>query len=471
MKYQKYVGLGLMTTQIVGVGCGSSAGTSLTSVSLANLPSASSMVTSSTSNVVVSSTQNLSLLPRDAGSSYSVSGTPPLLLKIGSSAADGVTADQAFWNGLIATMKAAGTITQAQANAFFGEVSGGPGGQGACNMAQGVTESLGRMLQSGSSACFMKNIPKASGGVTVTSGTVALASLFDQTAADRLVKISTTGQPQNQGGNQDVFIKISGSNTTGSTSYKAQLYFCNSSGVVTGAESIAVDKSAGTYSFTHDDNSTGNLGRQTLSGKLINSNGSLAFDNSAARIANVYYANGSNIFKGNISVSGGQLVSKRYNTNVFSGNTSTDKNYSIASLSGSDMNSLRFLAGGYKGASTYTFSGTTNSNTYQGGVEYQNTFYANSPSSSLATTVAAYSLASDSFYSDTSFTPNTFSGLSCSASADSTVTMDFTSTAVAAIATKCNGDQIDNSLWQMCYSSDIQTVMNKIWNQAPPQSN
>src|SRR4051812_31021604 len=101
MKYQKYIGLGLIVGQMTGIGCGSSSSSgTLTGVSLATLPSASSMVSASTSNAVVYSGASASMLDRDSSSGYAVTGTAPLLVKIG--LAGGVTADTAFWNGLVA---------------------------------------------------------------------------------------------------------------------------------------------------------------------------------------------------------------------------------------------------------------------------------------------------------------------------------------------------------------------------------
>jgi hypothetical protein len=425
----------------ISAGCGSSdsASTSaaLSSVGLSQLPSAASMVSQNSSSSAV-------IGDRD-GVGYSVTGTAPLVSALKANA------DTYFWNGLVATIngKNVNAITTAERNQFWGGVNGGPGGQGACAMAQSVGESFGRMIESGGSLCYMKNIPKLA-SFSVTGGDKS--TMFDQTAADKLVKIVAKMGPSQT---QDVFIKVYGSDSVTSNIYKVGLYFCQS-GSVTGVENIEVNKTTGTYSASNYHNESSGKGKMNVTAFLKqNADGTISFDASKDRTASSTFSGTWGKFKADLTITGSnQIFTKMYNTS----SSWTNKTYSIANFSGSGISGLRFLEAGFK---NYSSDGGSNVNSYSGATEWQNTYYAASTTNALKTQAEAMDLNSDSFFSSISDPSSDVSAYSCTATPDMTADLDFSIPAIATIQTTCDSEKFSD--YDMCWNNSVSSAMNKVF--------
>lgn len=424
-------------------GCGKDDAAATTSavgeVKLSDLPSASSMIkTNSGSSARLSSGRT--------DSAYAVSGTAPLIGVLGSNP------DQYFWNGLVATINAKSTpysttISNAEKDQFWGVTTGGPGGSGACYMAQSVGEAFGRMLESGTTLCYMKGISSAAGGITVSAGTQA--DIFQQTEADKLVKIAVTG-----GFTMDVWVKVSGTNSVTSDAYKLQLHFCEGS-TVTGAETLEVNKATGVYTSSSSNSESGFIGSSVVTAYLKKENGSVIFDAGKNRSAVAHYSGPWGKFKSDLIInSSNQIISKMRSSSSYG----SDKVYAIAGFAGSSLKTLQFLEAGFKGVSGG--SGYADQS-YSGGTEWKDTFYA-AADNALKTTASAVDFTADPFYSESLTAPTVdLTGYSCSLTPDITVGMDFTSAAVAAVQTTCEGDRFND--YSMCDGTAVRNAETKIY--------
>jgi hypothetical protein len=196
-------------------GCGSTSSETSSSASgttvnsLTKLPDVTTLVTTG------SSTSTLKA---------AVTGTPPLLKGI-----TATTADTYFWNGLIATINAAASVTSDQINSFWT-------GEGACRMAQVVGYSFQNVLQGGISLCYMKNAPDSTNGVTINKGSEAISAIFSQGASNKTILVHAknfSDAGSGAAGDQDIFIKVFGTGSTeGSYGYGSDLWFCSAGSVV-----------------------------------------------------------------------------------------------------------------------------------------------------------------------------------------------------------------------------------------------
>ncbi len=439
-----------------GYGCGSTTTTTtatsdLETVSLDKLPSVSGLVTASGSSAKLG-------FGVDAGE-LAVSGTPPKLGDISDAAADTY-----FWNGLVATINAtSGSISQAQANQFFGQVAGGPAGNGACMMAQTVAESLSRILQSGGTACYMKGIAKVKSGVTVTGA--AQDSVFAQTDADKLVKIAISGMERGghdskvnaaATGDVSVFIKVYGKTSMGADKYKVGMYMCQG-GVADQIETMEVDKVLGTYKTTSGQDGSDGVGAESITAYIKKDGESIVFDKTKSRTASNFYTGSWGKFRGELTVSGDNVITAKL---LNKSSWGTDKNYSITSFTGASMKEISFTDGAFKGQNSQENNSYVNN--YSGATEFQDTYYKAIASSSKLTTVQAYDFAADEFFTKIDAPTIDLSAADCSATATVNVTMDFTDTAIVALKETCEGDRFDN--YDMCWNSDVQDAMTKVFS-------
>lgn len=439
-------------------GCGKSASDSgsgaISDVSIANLPSTSSLIKTNSGDTTRSGGVALAPVLR------SVSGTAPILTSLSD---DNI--DQYFWNNLIATI-GGGTPNSAQKSEFWGNTIGGPGGMGACQMAQGTGESFSNLISSGGTLCYMKGISTGPAGVTIDNGTAA--TLFSATTEDKVIKITLTGT-DGAGGDMPsvVYFKVYGSNTLGGTdTYKADLWMCKADNSIKQIETITVVKSTGAFSdVSTNDEGSGHFGQSTLTATLAASgDGALTFDETKDRhFIGKYtgtYSGQTNVYKGDLTInSQNQIISKIYRANNGPWGSNTDKVSSIASFSGSNFATLRFLAAGFKGASTNTYSGHTNSNEYAGGIEFQDTHYV-SVNNDLATSAAEVNLA-DAFYTTDLAVPALSTTHTCNEAPTVNVTMDFSTPSISELRTTCDGERYNN--YNMCYGSTVQNIQSRMW--------
>lgn len=449
----------LASLSLVQISCGGAGGASVSSLS--QLPDPASMVSTSTSST---------------GMSFAtISGTAPLMMNLKTDA------DTYFWNGLVAKIGAGSwsslTLSERQndAHSFWGGVNGGPAGQGGCFMAQNTAQVFGRLLESAGSSCYMKNMPNAASGVTITPTPLGgNGGIFSQEAADKLVKVSVTGNTgEGDGGGDgtmDVFIKVFGSNTVTSDVYRVQLYFCKT-GAVDGYETFEVNKSTLAYSASsvHKESNTSKFSSSVSAHLTSGTSGSLAFDPTKDREVTMNGLFNTDTFRAKITITSDNLIYSLMNhSNSNGGNSFSDKISSVAQFSGDDANTVRFLAAGFNGYQSFTTSGGSDSHSFSGALEWHDTYYASiaTSDSELYTKANATNLSTDSFFTE-STSPNVdFSGLDCTSTADYRVTMDFTDGHVKAIKETCDGDhKVRGSDSNYCWGGSVQTAQQKVQNQ------
>lgn len=459
MRHKNVTSVGLFVCAFI-IGCSSSdTSNSLSSAlsGLDSLPSVANMVKGTGANGSYSSLESHSFTGYPL--SLHVSGTPPLLTEITDS-----KVNTYFWNGLLTTINntAAADITEAMRSSFYGGTVGGPGGHGACFQAQSVGESFDRMMEAGTSLCYMKNVPaKASNAMTVSSGTVF--DLFKASTTDKTIKITVT--------EEDIFMKVYGTESAGNA-YNVDLWFCRS-GAVRNYENIRVNKDTGTFTASHAgqetwQGSTFQFQSAIAAGLTVGSDGTVTFDPNVDRTATAYFGKvggsgtDTGTYKGYVAINNKDWIyAKRYNKYSFTDHTNTsvsgiDKNYSISAFSGDSLKKLRFLQAAYKGAGTWG----SDSQTYSGASDFRDTHYVAIASSDLKTEVDAMDFSTDAFY--TNLSPATFdtSVYSCSATADVTVSLDMAHSEMQAVQALCEAERFRD--YDMCWSEAIQSAQRKL---------
>jgi hypothetical protein len=428
-----------ITLPLLLAACGGGSGASL--VNLSSLPSASGLVASSSSST---------------GMGFgAVIGTPPVV-------GDLELTD--FYGTLFTRMNAgdANLACNLEAQEMFGGRDGGVGGDTACWMSQTVAQAVSNLTQNGGSICYMKNMPAAESGVTITPDLSDRSSLFSRQREDRIVRVNVS-QPE---GDMSVFIKVYGSSNAdvGTSKYKVDLWFCDGeTPTVTGLESFTVDTAAKTFAATglnSDDN--GDFSFEMNSAIVVGDDGSVSFDATQDRSAVVSFVGTGFSHKSTISITGDDIITAKERG---VGDWGSHDNFTQAEIAGGGISTLRFLQGAIRGYSTpntdicigcdpHEFSGAT---------EWQTNVYRYVASSSLLTGIPSDFRTSDSFFSSSpSVDTSSLASLSCTVTPSFTVTMDFEDPAVAAIQTECESERFE---WtDQCNSTTVNTARNKVFN-------
>lgn len=421
----------------------SSSSTGVSFSGLSDLPNPSSMVSANSSGLAV------------------VSGTPPTFGDFVDSESGQATVASAFWGDLFDDFSA--PVSETKRQRFHGELDGQEGGEGACRMAESVSRAFQPLLESGTSLCYMKNVPTVA-GVTVSPETDR-TKLFEQQADDRMVRVIISGEDVAQ----SIFIVVKGSDSVGAGVYEARLNFCEGTETLTysGYENISVNRNTGIYSSVVSED--GSFGQRAVNvqASLKSANGAVTFDSTKTRTVNAYFgwSDGSNTgsYKASVDISGSNQMTSKFSSSFSWDNegdemTSIEKIYAVSNFSGSDLDSLRFLEGGFKVNAEY---GEFEAD-FSGGTEFQDTHYKATPTSDLATSAAAYNLASDSFYTLTApeFDSDAFD---CNAAEpDFTVELDMSSDAMVPVNAECQANRIEggNFCWE---NSIVQANRMEMW--------
>jgi hypothetical protein len=438
MKVVKH--LSSLTLPLLLAACGGGSGASL--VNLSSLPSASGLVASSSSST---------------GMGFgAVIGTPPIVGDL----------ELSDFYGTLFTRMSAGDANLAcnlEAQEMFGGRSGGVGGDTACWMSQTVAQAVSNLTQNGGSICYMKNMPAAESGVTITPDLSDRLSLFNRQSDDRIVRVNVS-QPEGEGGGGDmtVFIKVYGSSNAdvGTSKYKVDLWFCaGETPTATGIESFTVDTAAKTFSATGlNSEGGGSFSFEMNSAIVVGDDGAVSFDASQSRSAEVSFVGTGFSHKSSISITGDDIItSKERGT----GDWGSHDNFTQAEIAGGGISTLRFLQGAIRGYSTPNCMGCS-PHTFSGATEWQTDVYRYVASSSLLTGIPSDFRTSDSFFdSEPSVDTSSLASLSCTVTPDFTVTMDFADPAVAAIQTECESERFE---WtDKCNSAEVQTARNKVF--------
>lgn len=392
-------------------------GQALKKSGISKLPSASDALSQNSTSSSSIYAQSYEVSP------LSVSGTPPLLPAIPQ-----VGAENVFWRQGVINAIAYGTPTQEQCQEFLSsEIDGRSGGLGACHMAEGVGHAFQTILHAETSQCYMKNFPtKANlnaGGVTLISGKLPnddITKLFAPTGASRLVKVNT--EPFEEGGpTEAIFIRVpsKSENRAAGLFYRAEMYFCPQDSSTARGYNIIQVTNAGNIAVTIGNESDpfgGGANLLTFGGKLDFSQKTIKWDVESDRTAVIDNVFDTNAFKAQFTITADNLVVLKHRADNDLG---INKNYTVSHFSGSDVSSVGFLEGAFKGESEFD----SNSNTFTGSAEYRDSYYASAPSNPLLAQVESFDMSTDSFFTDPSGVNVDTSLYSCTALPDVEVGM------------------------------------------------
>ena len=375
-----------------------------------------------------------------------VSGIAPTVLSINSLGAKNV-----FWNSGVVDAVRTGAASPTQCGEFFGSnTDGGSAGYGGCFMAQTVTETIGEAINSGTTMCYMKNAPtsanQAAGGIRVIAGSLPsgdISSLFATPSGsrNRVVGIKATGLSEGASVKADqyfAFIKIysSNSNATTGNRYRFDFWSCDGTSVDEVQETNIT--TSGLYSsHNYHSSSEGNGDLLITAGVTIGSDGSITFDPAQDRTLLGTFTHSAGSRKIDTTIGGDNTILTKFYENF-----STDIRYGVskANFTGTSLSTLRFLSGAFKDR---FFRGSTLEHSSNTGMEYRDTNYKTAPSVPELSELSGVSLDGDSFYSTPS-APSIPSGYTCSITPDVGVEMDFTTPAMQAVNTTCEGERRDH---------------------------
>jgi hypothetical protein len=409
---------------------------SLKKSGLASIPSAAGLLKSSSQT-----------------SALAVSGTPPAVKNIPT-----VGVKNVFWTpGLVDAINAANPPTQLQCSEFFhGTTDGQSAGMLGCYSVQGVAFAFQSILEGGSSACFMKNIPTrenvASGGVQVIDGSLPggdITKLFSTPTGSkaRVVKVVIGGMgAQNQYG----FIRI---NSQASLDKKGQqysynLWFCNEGQTTANNYEETTVTLAGEYKYFNVFAEGTNEYQNEMTAYLTKTASGLEFDTARERVAQTTGEFQGANFKSLITVLPNNTITTKVKESF---NGFGRSNYAVAEFSGSGVSDFSVKSAAIKDV----FSNLSQ----EAGIEYRDTMYVSAPSTTLKSELTKVDIAADTFYSQPGSVTPDFSDKSCSQEADVTVQMNFLVPSMQLIALTCQAQQLQNM--DFCRNAEVTTAFMK----------
>lgn len=379
-----------------------------------------------------------------------VIGTPPKLSDIPT-----MDVSNLFWNDGVVSRINSSTATQDDCNQFYGGNSdGASAGYAGCYMAMATGQIMEEAVRAGTSVCYMRNFPTVgeAGGVSVTSGSENLpdgdvAKIFEtpEGSTPRLVKVQISNFPGDDGPG-DIFIEVAGQETNNANKdqYAYRMWFCNE-GTANGSESGRVRKNGKVTLSAEGADGPGEGYSVSLNAYLIEKDGELTFNPNLDRILDLNFASEFHAQKGRaVFTAQNEIKTKSYMP--FEG----IRSYGVMSFQGSEVADVRFLDGAYKDEKE-----SSQEDGFEVGVEYRNDRYVAAPESDKVKALRKVNLISDDFYQ---VEPLTFdaSAYDCSASADVTVSLDFSTPELLAVGQKCEGESLDNM--DFCSSGAIQSA-------------
>lgn len=379
--------------------------------------------------------------------SHVVSGTPPTLSAIN---ADNV--DQYFWNGLVSQINDGLTLSQEVMRDFWT-------GENSCRMAQNPMQAFSQLQQAGTVLCYMKSIPQASSGVSISGGSAA--DLFTQTETTKRVKVAISnfsggGDDDEPGSGNVHFIIYGSSSPEGSAGYAFDMYMCNPT--ASEYQATRVNSATGEYTYTSY-NARGpiNQSQNQITGSLKEENGAVVFDTSKTRSLQGTYIwqnsqdGGTSIGKNSITVSGDQIV------NLYKGSTENsfgEMNYQdniLSQFGGSSLEDVSFIQAGM----AMQFSSDGFSNTSYTAAEFQDSYYVPVSEGDYFAAINNYAF-DNPFYASVdidSSLAQRLTSFDCDQGADVTVSVDFLDVAIAAISENC---EVDFSDTNFCNGQDVE---------------
>jgi hypothetical protein len=404
------------------------------------------------------------LKARPSASTLAVSGTAPVLKDIPTLGAKNV-----FWSpGFIDTLIASEPATEQQCQEFFvGANDGQSAGMLGCYSVQGVGYSFQSILEGGTSTCLMKGLPTkenlSAGAIRVEEGSLPnnnISQLFaaPSGAKDRLVKviINSFQEPGggngggNGGGGQIGFMNIHSAKKLASkgNQYAYNLWFCNEGETTANNYEETSVSLGGLFTYKNITSMQGNKFQNEITAHLTKSGSSVSFDLTKDRLAaSSGEFQGSN-FKSLVTVLPENIIKSKVKETF---NGFGRSNFGVASFSGTGLGDFRVQSAALKDVFSVQ--------SMQAGIEYRDSVYVSAPTTGLATLLSEVDIATDPFYAqDGTVTPD-FSDKSCSAQADVTISMNFSSPLLQQVFMSCQSDRL-NSM-DFCRSQEMFQAQSK----------
>jgi len=379
-------------------------------------------------------------------SEQAVSGTAPVIPSVPS-----LDVTQLFWRTGVISAINSGSPSPEQCSEFWGSnVDGQSSGQTACYMLQDVGQSIGNIIQSGNSLCYMKQVPTVSSAARIVSGSVpgGIARIFDAPSGSspRIIRTSFSGEEGDSGTTMYIRISPSSELTAAGNLYRYDLWDCAGDRIT--SREAGVVKLNGDFIATSSGDSEDGAFENIVQGYVTISGRDVTFDTSRDRtVRQIFSSPGGRLSRSAITVtSANEIISKQRAVS----SDENQKSYSVSSFSGASVAELRFLSG----ATKMSFIRPGGEDNFVGSSEFRDTFYASAPTSSYATAVNGFNFEEDSFYSGETPTPavNT-RGVSCSPRVDVTISMSMSSPAMTQIREECEGVRLDG--FNMCQSDAV----------------
>jgi hypothetical protein len=454
MKFASRSSLLGIATLMVATACSSGSGGSDNSdgggggiTTLSSIPSISEMLNDG------SASANLTQLR------FAVSGgeNAPLLLDLSE---DNI--DEYFWNGLLAELADEESLSDQQRQDFWQ-------GEGSCRMAQNVGYSFENIERSGTSLCYMKNLPEAESGVTVTAGDIDDPSeAMTQAAQTKVVKINITNASfgDEESPDQTVMIRIYGTDSeTGANGYASDLWFCaEGQDSPSGVEQIRINNAAQTMISSNVQDDDNGQSYSEFSGNLAeDEDGTPVFDPAELQAVTFIYngehdGNESN-FKGYVAVQNGEMTTKSWFIGEWEDVSQAHKNYAVNSFAGTSLDTLRFLSAGFANS----WSSGDFEDTFDGAISFQDTHYvADEESNEYFELVDDYDFDSDSFFEGESFSVDqakldlvSSETYACDVEVDIEIDMDFSDPGPQAVQELC---EVRLSDTQYCDGNTVREI-------------
>jgi hypothetical protein len=386
-------------------------------------------------------------------SALAVSGNPPAVKNIPTLGVKNV-----FWTpGLVDAITAANPPSQSQCGEFFhGTSDGQSAGMLGCYSVQGVAYAFQSILEGGSSACFMKNVPTQanvdSGGVQVIDGSLPggdITKLFSTPTGSkaRVIKVVINGfGDQNEHG----FIKI---NSQASLDKKGQqyaynLWFCKEGQTTANNYEETSVSLAGEFKYFNVFVEGTNEYQNQIAAYLTKTATGVEFDTTKERTAQTAGEFQGANFKSLVMLLPNNTITTKVKESF---NNFGRSNYGVSEFSGSGISDFAVRAAAIKDV----FSNQTQ----EAGIEYRDTVYLSAPSSTLKSELAKVDIATDPFYTEAGTVTPDFSDKSCSQEADVTVQMNFSVPSMQAIGQTCSAQQLQNM--DFCRGNEIIAAFTK----------
>lgn len=391
---------------------------------------------------------------RTGAAALAVSGTPPIIKDIPTLGPKNV-----FWSGgFIDTLAAASTPSQEQCQEFFtGATDGSSSGMLGCYAVQGVGYSFQSILEGATSACLMKGFPTKqnldANAISVVDGSLPngdITQLFSipQGAKDRVVKVVISGFGE-QGG-QTGFIKIHSAKKLGAkgNQYAYNLWFCNDGQASANNYEETSVSLGGEFKYLNVNVMENNKFSNEISASLTKVGSNIEFDLSKERTAASTGEFQGASFKSFVTVYPDNTIATKIKENF---NGFARSNYGVATFTGTGIADFRVQAAALKDVFA--------TQSMQAGLEYRDTLYVSAPAAGPVGELSKVDIATDPFFTqEGSVTPD-FSDKSCSADADVTISMNFSSPLLQQVFMACQSQRLEQM--DFCRNEELFAAQSK----------